>query len=93
MSKDKAGKTDGVRVVLGNTERPAAEIISHIRRNAAEFAGFSIKPADSAEPRIGQAVIEVRSPDGDIDAEKLRQVLNETGACMFQVDSVTKLSQ
>jgi hypothetical protein len=79
------------RIVLGNTERPAEEVISYFRHHVDDLAGLHMEAVKTTSQRVGQLIIDVQSPTKELDTVKLRQTLNETGECMFQVDSIEKL--
>jgi hypothetical protein len=79
------------RIVLGNTERSAEEVISFFRHHVDDLAGLQMKAAETTPQRVGQLIIDVQAPTDALDTGKLRKVLNETGECMFQVDSIEKV--
>nr|WP_092072941.1 hypothetical protein [Dendrosporobacter quercicolus]NSL48833.1 hypothetical protein [Dendrosporobacter quercicolus DSM 1736]SDM51835.1 hypothetical protein SAMN04488502_105107 [Dendrosporobacter quercicolus] len=80
-----------LRLVIGNTDRTAEEVIRQIRRHTDAFSGLKIEKAAAAVPRTGQIIVDVQSPAADIDLDKLRRTLNEAGSCMFQVESIAKI--
>ena len=79
-----------LRIVLGNTERTAEEVISFFRHHVDDFAGLHMEAVETNPQRVGQLIIDVQAPSESVDTAKLRKMLNETGECMFQVDSIEK---
>ncbi|HWR05824.1 hypothetical protein [Sporomusa sp.] len=88
LEKNKAGR---LRIVFGNTDRTAEEIIAQIHRHVSEFAGLNIEAAKSVPKHVGQVVVDVQVATANIDTAKLRRNLNEAGSCMFQVDSIEQI--
>lgn len=94
MSENKgAGKNQEgrLRIVLGNTDRTAEEVITHIRRHTNEFSGLKLEKAADVPQRVGQVVVDVKLPEEEIDTARLRHTLNEAGSCVFQVESIKKI--
>ncbi len=88
LQKNQTGR---LRIVFGNTDRTADEIISHIRGSVSELAGLSLKAAKSVPQQVGQAIVDIQAPAA-VDKAKLRQLLNEAGSCMFQVESIEEIN-
>jgi hypothetical protein len=89
--KEECNMNSTFRIVLGNTERSAEEVISFFRHHVDDLAGLQMKAAETTPQRVGQLIIDVQAPTDALDTGKLRKVLNETGECMFQVDSIEKV--
>lgn len=79
---------DMFRVILGNTDRDGAAIISHLRRHVPALAGAHVEAAGSG---AGQVALKMSLPAGRLDRDGLRQVLDDAGGCMFQVEAVEKI--
>lgn len=79
-----------LRIVLGNTERTAEEVISFFRQHVDDFAGLHMEAVETTPLRVGRLIIDVQAPSESVDTARLQKVLNETGECMFQVDSIEK---
>ncbi|QDR81653.1 hypothetical protein [Sporomusa termitida] len=88
LPQNQAGR---LRIVFGNTDRTADEIIVYIRSYVSELAGLNIEAAKSVPQHVGQAVVDIQAPAAAIDKAMLRQLLNEAGSCMFQVDSMEEI--
>jgi hypothetical protein len=82
--------TDVFRVLLGNTDRSAKEVISHLHHTVSMLAGIHIESAKNTRPDVGQLLLDFYLP-AQVTEVELQQALNESGGCMFQVDSVTKV--
>lgn len=94
MSEDfraKQSKPDLFRVVLGNTDRSAAEVISHIHRTVPALADAHIAAAQTADDVAGQLALDFSLPPGRLDAAGLQRALNAADGCMFQVESIKKI--
>ncbi|MDR3563328.1 MAG: hypothetical protein P4N59_18105 [Negativicutes bacterium] len=82
---------EGFKVKIGNTERPAADIISHIRANSSlPVLGIA---AGSAPSAFGQVQLELYLTPGAAGEEAVKKDLNSYGGCMYQVETVEKISK
>lgn len=91
-NKDAKKNQEGrLRIVLGNTDRTAEEVITHIRRHTNEFSGLKMEKAVDVPQRVGQVVVDVKLPEEDIDTSRLQHTLNEAGSCVFQVESIKRI--
>lgn len=85
----KQANSEAFLITLGNTERPAEEIISLFRKNIPALAGMHLTALSSS--RTGQVQIAVEAPPGQLNSAELQQTINTLGECMFQVDSIETL--
>jgi len=83
-------KNDLFQVKIGDTERTIDEIMNSIHHS--DLPITQIEPDSMATDRRGAGTILTLhiAPD-KLTEEQLKRQLNEYGACMFQVESVTKI--
>ena len=93
MSGDRSQSDRAVdlfRVVLGNTDRSGADIISHLHRTVPALAGAHVEAA-AGGGGTGRVALQMSLPAGRLDRDGLRQALDDAGGCIFQVEAVEKI--
>lgn len=84
-------KPEVFRVVLGNTDRSAAELISYLRRHAPDLSGVHIAPAVAKPAKVGEVVFEFQIPCGHMSESQLNAILSQVSECMYQVERLERI--
>lgn len=83
---------DQFRIEIGDTERPVEDIIIDIK-SYGEPIVFVKLDAKAAGPTASGSVITIEVTPNSVDEQGLKNKLNEAGGCMYQVVSVTKVTE
>ncbi|WP_346355346.1 hypothetical protein [Azotosporobacter soli] len=88
---DSIHKPEKFRVVLGNTDRSAAELLSYLRRHAPDLAGVHIEPVTAKPAKIGEVVFEFHIPCAHMSESQLNAILSQVSECMYQVETLERI--
>ena len=88
---DSMQKKEKFRVILGNTDRSAAELISYLRRHAPDLAGAHIEQSSLQSAKVGEVKLDFHFRDGQMLPSQLNAVLAQASECMYQVESIERI--
>lgn len=84
-------KAEKFRIILGNTDRSAAELISYLRRHAPDLTGIHIEQAPLKSAQIGEVALDFHVPDGKMLPSQLNAILAQASECMYQVENIERI--
>ncbi len=84
-------KAEKFRIVLGNTDRSAAELISYLRRHAPDLKGIHIEQVTMKTVKVGEVTLDFHVPDGQLLPSQLNAILTQASECMYQVENIERI--
>lgn len=94
MSKEqKNGKYDVFQVQVGNTDRNIDEIVASMNGSKLPIIDIKALTKDSQHRHSQDVLLAVYVPPTTFNEEELKYKLNEYGGCMYQVVSVSKVTE